>query len=164
MNCCSRRPDTLYQKKLCLIGLRLPSFTPESLPSALRAFPAITTLVVCDARETLAAFELNRPPPGFQLATATQLLELLTPGATEPEPLACPLLQELVLHGPRDLNKSDVDNFIEGRMELGQGFRRLHIVVQQAKDLGLVSQAEIEVYLARGIHVSIVALKEMRWQ
>jgi len=134
------------------LTIQLSSLTKQSLPETFRSFPSLLTLIVFDI--------YDRPPwgdnvdrdPAFDYADATQLLALLTPNL---EITLCPALQELILRKCSALGKSTLDAFIQGRMEHTQGFQRLEIVFQYPVDKELMSDDEIQLYLSRGLDISL---------
>jgi len=132
----------------------LPSLTKQSLPETLRSFPSLTKLVVLDG--PVWDWESARDPE-FEPTVPMQLLELLTPNL---ETALCPALQELVVRTCNVVEKSMLAEFIHGRMdcEFTAGFKRLEIVLQNliSSELELMSDAEIQSHLSRGLDISLV--------
>ncbi|KAJ6507450.1 hypothetical protein C8R47DRAFT_94655 [Mycena vitilis] len=128
--------------------LNLSSLTAISLPGALQSFPSLVKLIVL--RSPICA--PGHAPSDF--AEPAQILDLLTPhpGVTTP----CPRLQELFVDDCGLVVKSAFDTFIRARMDLGQGFRYLHVASQDASIAELLSEAELQFYSSRGLKISLV--------
>ncbi|KAJ6594632.1 hypothetical protein B0H19DRAFT_1096286 [Mycena capillaripes] len=111
--------------------------TAESLRDTLQSFPSLKKLVVV---------------PGLEPSDPAHALDLLTPN---PETILCPALQEFVVTSCSALEKSTLERFIQGRLEVAQGFRRLEILFYCSRTPELMS-VDIQLYRSRGLDISLV--------
>ncbi|KAF7346539.1 hypothetical protein MSAN_01882000 [Mycena sanguinolenta] len=112
----------------------LPFFTDQSLSELLQSLPSLHKLAVSDVG-----------------SRTTQLLNLLTPKLNA-ETALCPALQELVINYCGGLEKSTLDAFVQGRVELG--FQHLEFKHPQVP--GILSEDHIQSIISQGLKISIV--------
>ncbi|KAJ6508525.1 hypothetical protein C8R45DRAFT_967719 [Mycena sanguinolenta] len=117
----------------CLEIVDLPFFTEQSLIEILQSLPSLHNLVVSDGD-----------------SRTTQLLNILTPQRNAGTAL-CPALQELVINYCGGLEKSTLDAFVLGRVELG--FQRLEF--KHWMDPSMLSEDHIQSLISQGLKISI---------
>ncbi|KAJ6594643.1 hypothetical protein B0H19DRAFT_1247301 [Mycena capillaripes] len=112
--------------------------TTRSLRDSSHSIPSLTKLTVV---------------PGFEISDPAHALALLTLNL---KTTLCPVLQELTVTNWSTLEKSMPETFIQGRLEIAQGFRRLEIVFHCPRIPELMSVDDIQLYRSLGLDISLV--------
>ncbi|KAF8138045.1 hypothetical protein K438DRAFT_1738273 [Mycena galopus ATCC 62051] len=132
------------------ILIYLYSFTKSSLLDGLKCVPSLLKLTAL----ANPSYQTWQPHQTWQPGELIEnLLTLLVP---EESHTLCPQLQELRAQGCDSISRDVLMRFLQKRMQLTPGFRRLEISLTQPWGVPDVSEDDIQSFRSRGLDLSLI--------